>query len=386
MLGLEFDTTGPDAADLFSQACVEQYHDSDPGQYGYLFAQVFEAQVVQEVAAIEGVDHEAVTTLAYQPTATIAALAEAVDNVQDLPVVGQVHLTAALVSISRFDVAAKVLATAARRAATARDEFEIAMLDFVIRNRRDDGAGVAQAFARMRAAIETGQLPPERTVDACAQGVVWYLKRRELAEADYEWFMAKGAELADQDGLVEPAALSSWYRGIAMVPAARGEVEATRRYMERARDAANATLDRRDRPYELHLMKTYHESSLKEHLFLTRDLDRVEESGRALIELDPAWSPSYGELAEAYVKFGRYEQAAALFEQAALIGPPYVGYHELHAARCHDKLGNDEQALALYLRLVERGATQDDVLDPARRLAAKTGRPAAALLSAPDPA
>jgi len=385
MLGLEFDQDRSGPADLFSQACVEQYDDSDPSQYGYLFAQVFEPQVLLEVAALGGVDHEAVTTLVHRPTATLADLADAVDHVDELAVVGQIHLTAALVSISRFDVAARVLTAASARAVSARDKFEIAMLDFVIRNRRDDGTGTAQAFRRMRAAIETGTLPPERVLDACAQGVVWYFKRRELAEADYEWYLAKGADLADRKGLVEPAALSSWYRGIAMVPAARGEVETTRRYMEQARVAASMTLDRRNRPYELHLMKTYHESSLKEHLYLNRDLERVEESGRALIDLDPAWSPSYGELAEAYVKFGRFDEAAGLFDQAASIGPPYVGYHELNAARCHDRLGNDEQALSLYLRLVERGATNEDVVGPARRLAVRTGHPAAGDLPATLP-
>lgn len=37
----------------------------------------------------------------------------------------------------------------------------------------------------MRAAIQTGRVPPDRALDACAQAVVWYLKRKEPIEADY---------------------------------------------------------------------------------------------------------------------------------------------------------------------------------------------------------
>ncbi|MBM0275409.1 tetratricopeptide repeat protein [Micromonospora tarensis] len=234
----------------------------------------------------------------------------------------------------------------------------------------------------MRAAIESRALPPDRVMDACAQGVVWFLKRRELSEADFDWFVATGTALAEQPGLVEPAALSSWYRGVAMIPAAKGEVAATRRYMEHARAAARETITKRPRAYEMHLMKTYHESSLKEHMYLTRDEDRAEESGRALIAIDPAWSPSYGELAEAYVRFGRPGPAAELFETAVRIGPPYVGHHLLQAARCRERAGDHELALAHYLSLVDTAEPSPEVVTAALALARRLSHPAQTRLAA----
>jgi tetratricopeptide (TPR) repeat protein len=234
----------------------------------------------------------------------------------------------------------------------------------------------------MRIALETGEVPPDRAMDACAQAVVWYLKRRELSKVDYEWYLARGTELAETSDLVDPAVLSSWYRGVAMVPASRGEVESTHAAMERAREAALVTLSHRPRAYEMHLMKTYYESSLKEHMYLTRDIDRAEESGQALIAIDPAWAPSYGELAEAYLAFGRPKPAAELFETAISIGPPYVGHHRLQAARCHQKLGHDEEALEHYLALVLPEGTSHAVVLAALSLAEKTDHPARRELAA----
>ncbi|MBM0275408.1 hypothetical protein [Micromonospora tarensis] len=139
-VGLEYETTDDQPADLFSRACVEQYLDFDPHQFGYLFAQVFESEVLREVALLEGVPFEELDTLRYQPTATIKNLAELVENSADLDVVEHVNLAAALISISRFGMAERLLASAATAARTPLETFETAMLEFVVSNRRDDGA------------------------------------------------------------------------------------------------------------------------------------------------------------------------------------------------------------------------------------------------------
>lgn len=372
LLGLEY-TPRPEGIDLFSRACVEQYQEFRPDRFGYVFAQVFEPNTLIEVALLEGVSPEAVADLTHRPTASMTALAERVEGRADLPVVTLVNLAAALISISRFDAARLVLADAETHARTPEEIFETSMLQFVVANRRDDGTGSPPAFARMRQAMETGRLVPHRALDACAQAVVWYLKRGELPEADYRWFLNTGLELVRDHPDMPSGGVSSWYRALAMLPAAAGDAATTRRYMENAREAADATYSRSPRAYELHLLKTYYESSIKEHMYVTRDQDRAVEAGRALIALDPVWSPSYGELGEVMARFGRPEAAARLYEKAISLGAPYYGHHLLQAARMWEKAGQAEQALGHYEALARLAPDSEPLLEDGLRLARSVG-------------
>lgn len=362
LLGLEYAPDPDRPADLFSRACVEEFSQMRLDRYGYLLAQVFEPNVLVEVALLAGLPYESLADLSHQPTEPIRRLADLVHHAADLPVTGVLNVATALISVSRFDPAASLLADAYVRAATPRERFEAAMLAFVVTNRRDDGVDSPRQFHRMRDAAETDQVPDDRVLDACSQAVVWYQKRKELPESEYQWFLNTGTRLATAADRLDPGAISSWYRALAMVPAAEGAAATTRRYMEYAREAAENTMARRPRAYETHFLKTYHESSLKEHMYLTRDLDKAEEAGQALIALDPSWAPSYGELAEAYVAFGRTEKAAHLYEQAVAAGPPYVGHHMLRAARCHQKAGNSTRALALHRDLSLLARDDEQVL------------------------
>ncbi|HEX5534490.1 MAG TPA: hypothetical protein VFX33_12185 [Actinomycetales bacterium] len=372
MLGLEFNPRPDDQTDLFSRACVEQYQAADLSRLGYLFAQVFEPNVLVEVAVLADVPYETVADLTYRPTPSIIRLAELAANAADLSVIELINVAAALISVSRFEAASKLLESAVARAANPLETFEVWMLVFVVANRCDDRKGATRAFERMRAAIETGAVPPDRVVDACAQAVVWYMKRKEPLAADYEWYLATGQSIVDRRGRLDPGSISSWYRAVAMVPAAEGDAAKTREFMVYAREAAEQAIALRPRAYEKHFEKTYHESSLKEHMYVTRDFDKAEEAGRALIAMDTAWSPSYAELGEAYMFFGKPEQAVVMYDKAIQTGPPYYGYYLLEAARVCVKAGMNEQALGYYMALSHLVPENEGVLSAGLDLARTT--------------
>ncbi|MFF5712338.1 hypothetical protein [Streptomyces sp. 62] len=361
LLGIEYGPR-PDV-DLFSQACVEQFQEFQTTAYGYDFAQVFEPNALTEVALLAGLDPTAVADLTHRPTPGTVSLAELTEHSADLPVVGLVNVASALISVSRFGLAERLLDQAAARSATARETFEVAMLELIVANRRDDGVGSPRAFARMRQAIETGGVPADRSLDGCSQAVVWYLKRKELPEESFRWYLRLGRELVARHSDMPTAAVSSWYRALAMSPAAEGDAVTTRQYMDNARRAAEETYAHTPRAYELHLLKTYHESSIKEHLYVTGDIDRAVESGRDLIALDPVWAPSYGELGEVLAKAGRAEAAARMYEKAAELGPPYYGHHLLQAARLREKAGDGERALGHYQSLTELAPDSEPLLE-----------------------
>ena len=271
MLGLSCDGGESDGEsgsepDIFSRACTEAFETADWTGFGYRFTQVFEAAVLQETAVLERIPYPDLAGLRHRPTAATRRLGELLDGRADLSFAERVNLASALTSIARLDLADTVLGEAAPLAVSARERFEAAWLTFVISNRRDDGRRSASAFATMRATATSGEVPAGRVLDACTQAVVWYLKRKETTEDDFRWSLRTGHALARRSDSVYHSAVSSWYRGLAMLPAAKGMPEQTRAYMESARQAAEETVRRRPRADELNLVKTYHESSLKEHM------------------------------------------------------------------------------------------------------------------------
>jgi hypothetical protein len=375
LLGLEYSPRCP--ADLFSRACAEAFAESDRTRFGYPFTQVFEPGVLHEIAVLADVPYPSLTGLDPQPTAATRQLAATVAQARDLSAVEVINVASALVSISRFDLATRLLVDLAERELTPRESFEAAWLDFMISNRCDDGASSPAAFARMGAAIDAGGVPAGRVLDACTQAVVWYLKRQEVPLDVFRWAVRTGGALAKRPDRLDQGTVSSWYRGIAMLPAAKGRAAETRRFMALARDAAQETIAERPRAFEMNTIKTYYESAVKEHMYVTGDADAAEQAGLALIELDPVWSPSYGELAEAYQRFGQVDRAAGYYERAAQAGPPYVGYHLLKAAQCRAKLGQDELALDHYVALLRLVPGNAAVVDAGLELALRLAHPCA---------
>jgi tetratricopeptide (TPR) repeat protein len=374
LLALEYEPLQDRPADIFSQACVASYTETDWTRFGYFFTQIFEPGVLREVALLEGVPYESLADLSYQSSATLSHLAELVEKASELSPIELVNLAAALISISRFEAATRLLDSVSGKVASSREKFEVAWLEFLISNRCSRGENSPAAFAKMREAIESGGVPRGRVLDACTQAVVWYLKRREIPEDAFTWWIRIGNGLAKapESNRLDMGTVSSWYRGLAMLPAARGKASETRKFMELAREAAEQTIALRPGAYELNTIKTYYESTMKEHMYVTKNFEAAEEAGHALITLDPVWAPSYGELAEVYEFFGRVAQAAEFYERAAEAGPPYWGHHLLRAAKCQVKSGNDEVALSHYLTLAEiapeNASVLQEGLNVARRL------------------
>lgn len=358
--------------DLFSAACLAEFDDRPKDRYGYMFAQVFEPHVLHEVERLEGCSAGSLEKLTYGASERLDQIRTALRRPGGR-VVQRVNLAAALISVSRFTLAARVLADINFADCTPRDRFEAAMLAFVVANRRSDHAGVHAAFAAMRAAGESGALPADRLLDAAAQAVVWRRKGEQVDAQSYSWFLTVGRELADDAAAANPGARSSWFRAAAMIPAERGEVEETRSLMLKARQAAEEALIARPGAYSAHFLKTYYESTIKEQLFVARDIDAALQAAAALVELDPAWSPSYGEKAEVHFAAKQFEIAAKCWEAAGRCGPPYVGHHYFAAAQAWEAAGERERALEICTGLAELDPSVESVRQRGRELANQLG-------------
>ncbi len=384
MVGLEVPTGQP--MDIFSESLSRAIAEHDRCRFGFPFTQVFEPALLYEIALLEGAELRALTTFEHRPTATTRLLRDAIAEAAELSVPELVNVASILVCASRFTPASGLVNTAMARSISTREHFELAWLRFVISNRVDDGAGSTEAFERMRRAIEGTGVPRARALDACTQAVVWYVKRREISLPLFRWFIQHGAALAAEGSdELTGCGLSAWYRGVAMVPAATGRAASTRRYMAKALAAAELVERVLPGADSRNALKTYYESTMKEHLHVTGDLDAACDAGLALLDLDPLWSLSVGELAEVHERRSEAERAAELYEHAVGLGPPSVGHHLRRAARCRAAAGRHDLAQDHYRALlaldprdpvIQREAAEFGVpIDGADLIAAAAERP-----------
>ncbi len=356
--------------DSFSAACLEEFRDRDSSQPEYRIAQVFEPSVLEEVALLGGVSPSEVASLEYAPSSQLQRLKAEVED-SDLMSPGEaLNLSSVLISISRFALAHRVLDSVEPKITNADDKFLYTILRFIVENRSAEGSGSATHFAKMRSVAEKDEVAPSLLLDGCTQAVVWYLKRREVHEADLEWFVRQGLKVVSGNTTsLSRQAVSSWYRGIAMLPAKIGDAEKTRAFMDRAREVADDTLRVSKKAHDVHLRKTYYESTMKEYMYVRPDFDMAEQTGRELIELDPLWGPSWAELGEVYAHFGRKADAAAAFDSAIRLGAPWVRYAMRAAGDMYREMGDLNMALSRYYALTLFPDVDAKVLTVARELA-----------------
>jgi hypothetical protein len=265
-----------------------------------------------------------------------------------------------LVSLSRFSTAARVLG-GMNGDSTQREQFERLWLEFIISNRCDTGRDSDHVFGRMLDIAEGGDVPDGRVLDICSQGVVWFLKRREISEATVRRLLELGRGLASGSLRADWAGTSAWYRAVAMLPAEKGDSIRTREFMERAEDAAQRAVVSNPSPTNANLVKTYLESSMKEALYVTRDSERFRQYATQLIALDPGWSISYAETAEGFEAFGFLDEARDMWAAAVDKGVPYLWRHTFGLLRACVAVGDWPNAQGALVRLLRDHAPRPTV-------------------------
>jgi tetratricopeptide (TPR) repeat protein len=341
--------------DLFSNATLSALKSTTPGPTPHLFTQIFEPGVLQECAILANADYDTVRGLDNLDSGPLCAVRVLYENRMDLTSVEAISTASSLVAVSRFDMATTILDDSKRLFGDNRLLFEADWLRFLITNRCHDGKESGRYLCSMRAQVEKGMIPVSRQLDLCTQVVVWYLKRNEVDKSTFGWALEHGDRvLQTKNDMIDIGTESSWYRGVAMVPAKDGDAAETRRLMQRAHNLAERGVGCNETDYgALNNLKTYWESTLKEHMFVTRDREAALAAASSLIDLDPAWSPSYAERADMLRHFGDIAGALNSYRKAVAIGPPYYGYHLKQVADCSEELGDLRTALEIHRKLAD---------------------------------
>lgn len=193
-----------------------------------------------------------------------------------------------------------------------------------------------------------------QVIEVSCQTTVWFHKTAEIEKGVYEWFFKKSNDIVRNPRSQIPDGIkSSWYRAVAMIPSEKGNPDATRKLMGRAKDYARKANAEISNPYLLNELKTYYESSVKEHLYVSKDYEKAEAAGLALLKLDPAWSPNWAEVAQVYMARKHYDMGRQLLNKAIQLGPPYLIYYHYLLAECECQLGDVDSGLQRYRHILE---------------------------------
>jgi tetratricopeptide (TPR) repeat protein len=94
--------------------------------------------------------------------------------------------------------------------------------------------------------------------------------------------------------------------------------------------------------------KTVSESTVKEMIYVQKDLDTAEAAAMSLVNQDRNWSVSYHELAEVYLLQEKHHSALAAYDSAIAAGMPRLSLSQFMRGSCLFHLGEMEEALEMF--------------------------------------
>lgn len=277
---------------------------------------------------------------------TLLAILDFLEEIEKL------NLVATLFQISRFKFAQKIFLNINLKNLPLKYHPFYLTTDFVIKNRLGLKNNYHEEFLRFKNLLEEYDVSPENTLQLCSQAIVWASKTKNNDLTD--WFESTALKAIPEAKTLKTnssyAALSSFYRGYAMIFADRGDIAKTREIMLSALAEASKITPQNDIEefVKFNLIKTYHESSVKEYLYVKKDLEAALESAHKIIELDPHWSISHQELADIYLKMKKYDQALKCYERSLEIGLPRISFAQYMKGLCLEKQGDFHGAIVEY--------------------------------------
>lgn len=361
MIGIGFPDREDRAQSIFNRACAWSYKTANFDDVGYKYIQIFEPGVLNELIALDNAQGRgAEQTGEIRGNNHIAQLDWLHSNLKQVSTVQRLNLAAAYASFCRVGESARILETISDtpRVRDGDLRFEYLMLKFVVCNRLQDRAGSRQAMAAFLDMGKNRKLSVHQIIEVSCQATVWYHKTSEIDKEVYTWFLRKSNALVrDSSAHVGNRIKSSWYRATAMIPSAENKHSASRELMSRAKEYALRANGEVSDPYVLNELKTYYESTIKEHLYYSKDYAKAELAGLSLLKIDPYWSPNWAEVAQVYMTINRFEKAKQLLNKAITLGPPYLNYYHYLLAECECQLGDIDTGLQRYRSILSLDKT-----------------------------
>lgn len=316
--------------------------------------QLLEPSALAEVASRHGMGVNELEFLSYEVRGPAVKLKWLIDMLEWAPPVQKLSLAQCLASTCRYRFAKKVMEEIPYGALYPNQKITYHLTQFAINNRLEVLGACQNEFVLMKSLLEAHRVSAARVLDVCAQAIVWKIKGDIIDHDLGQWFISAGEQAAKKiSSSVEYndlISLSSYYRALAMVPAAMHDARTTRKYMLLAEEFAEAALCSENNLTIAgrEARKTVYESKLKEMLYVACDINSARQVAEELIEYDANWSISYHEAGEVEIIAREWARALDFYQAAYDIGFPRVTYSQFMIGTCQQQLKRYDLALAAF--------------------------------------
>lgn len=329
-------------------------------QLPYFQTQVFEPSILFELSRFTNISLNKIENLDYSLTGNnIKILKWLLDNLKYVTPVQKLNLSYALSSIGRYKLADSVFNQIIPSQLLHHERVYYYFQKFVIKNRTGQGHNCQEEFMYIKEILENNSLSVGTYIFFSAQAIVGYQKSKFITEDLYQWYLNVGLvsveKIKNTNSFGEIHALSNFYRAYAMVPAEKGDIKKTRELMEKCFYYANC-LEVNNEMTEViktDVLKTYYESTIKEQMYITKDLEKAEEAAQKLVSLDPNWSISHQELGDVYYQQGYLQKALEEYKTSKTLLLPRYSIALFKEANCLEKMGETYQAIEVYKDLLK---------------------------------
>lgn len=326
----------------------------------YYLSQTMEPSIIHEISYVSKFPVEQIQSLSYPLEGPMKKIHWLYQNREYATPIQKLNLAYCLSSIANYHLATEILHAIPTEKLLPVQRIYFYFLSFILVNREGTSDSCDQEFTAMLDIIEKNpKIPWTVMLAVAAQSIVWHLKGGYVGEDLFNKFVSNAINIIEQLSsslsFQENFILSVFYRAYAMIPAGKGNVAETRCLMEKAYQYANQ-LDPKTKLQELmklDAIKTVLESTLKEYLYVAKDLEMAEQTGLKLIELDPNWSISYHELAEVYLQSNNLEKALIMYKKAREIGLPRITISEYMVGSCLVGLDRLEESIPHFIKTLE---------------------------------
>ncbi|WLR41710.1 tetratricopeptide repeat protein [Bacillus carboniphilus] len=322
-------------------------------QIPFHLGQVLEPSTLIEASKVIPIDTRHLMNLEYETDGPMLKIKQEIENSSSLSSLERLILSYRLTYLARFDLAASMHSLVDINKLTAEEQIRHYLLKFVLLNRQDQTNNVEE-FTKMKNLFESHLLPNYLFLTIASNAIVWELKKKSIGESLFNWFVEKGFNIVDDMGdgktFTDHIALSQFFRAYAMIPAESLKINETREAMKKSLYFAELADPKNDwEEYrKSDAIKTIYESEIKEHIFVSKNLEEAEKSGHHLLKLDPNWSISYHEMADVYFAKNEIEKALNMFEKSLEVGLPRLVFTQYMIGYCLGTLQREEEAIEAF--------------------------------------
>ncbi|MDX8360675.1 hypothetical protein [Cytobacillus sp. IB215316] len=320
--------------------------------------QVLEPSTLVEVSRVTQLPLEKILKLDYETSGFMRDIKDNISNMSSLSSIEKLILSYRLTYIARYDLAISIFSSINIDDLVVQNKIQYYFLKFILQNRQNQNQHEKE-FTKMMELFEVHTLPESQILMVCSNAIVWKLKAKSIGEKLFNWFVEYGLKTAESLGegrdFKEHIALSQFYRAYAMIPAEDLLINETRKEMEKSLYFANLAVPKNSwQEYrKSDAIKTIYESELKEHLYVSKNLQAAEKAGRNLLSLDPNWSISYHEVAEVFLASNQVEKALEMFEKSLHVGLPRLIFTQYMIGHCLGTLKREEEAIDAFVKTLK---------------------------------